>query len=183
MNLTSSLLITGEYIKKLRLERRLSQTELAKFADVSQAHVAKIESGKVDPRLSTVNKILLVLSEKEKVSKCCENIMSRVIFVRPDTPVKKVITIMKTSGFSQMPVIQNGKQLGGISEETLLHNIDRKLDKLQARDIVDKPFPIVDVSEATDMLPSLLEAHPAVLVAERGRITGIITKSDLLGLR
>jgi len=175
--------VKGEYIKKMRLEMGMSQVELARLADVSQAHVAKIESGKVDPRLSTVNKILLILSQGEKKKKCCGELMSRVIAVRPDTSVKKVIALMKASGFSQVPVIENGRQLGGISEETLLHNMDKKLDKLQARDIVDKPFPIVDISEATDMLPPLLEAHPAVLVAERGRITGIVTKSDLLGLR
>jgi len=176
-------LITGEYIKKLRMERGLSQTELAKLADVSQAHVAKIENSKVDPRLSTVNKILIVLHEKEKVKKCCRDVMSKVMSVRPETPVKKVIAIMRASGFSQMPVIEKGIQIGEISEETLLHNMDRKLEKLQAKDIIDRPFPVVDAGDSTETLPPLLDAHPAVLVAEKGRITGIITKSDLLGLK
>ncbi len=176
-------LITGEYIKKLRIERGLSQTELAKFADVSQAHVAKIEGGKVDPRLSTVNKILVVLHEKEKVKQCCRDVMSKVMSVRPETPVKKIIAIMRASGFSQVPVIERGIQIGEISEETLLHNMDRKLEKLQAKDIIDRPFPVVDAGDSTETLPQLLDAHPAVLVAERGRITGIITKSDLLGLK
>lgn len=176
-------LVTGEFIKKLRLERGLSQTELAKFADISQAHVAKIENGKVDPRLSTVNKILLVLSEKEKIAKRCADIMSRVIAVRPETPVKKVIAIMKSSGFSQMPVIEGGRQIGGISEETLLHNMDRKLEKLQAKDIAEEGFPMVDANDRTDVILPLLESHPAVLVSDRGKIVGIITKSDLLGMK
>jgi len=176
-------LITGEHLKKLRMERGLSQTEVARFADISQAHVAKIESGKVDPRLSTVNKILLVLSKKERISKTCGDIMSRVIFVRPDTPVKKVITIMRSSGFSQLPVIQNGRHLGSISEETLLRNVDRKLERLHVKDIMDKPFPIVDAKDSVDVIPALLEVRPAVIVAERGKMVGIITKSDLLGMK
>jgi predicted transcriptional regulator len=176
-------LVNGEYLKKLRLERGLSQTEVARFADISQAHVAKIESGKVDPRLSTVNKMLLVLSKRERISRTCGEIMSRVIFVKPDTPVKKVIDVMRSSGYSQMPVMQKGLQLGSISEETLLHNMDRKLGRLRARDIMDRPFPIVDSRDAVDSMPPLLDTHPAILVSEKGKIVGIITKSDLLSAR
>ncbi len=175
--------ISGEYLKKLRLERGLSQTEVARFADISQAHVAKIESGKVDPRLSTVNKILLVLSKKERLARTCGEIMSRVIFVRPDTPVRKVISIMKSSGFSQLPVIEKGAHLGSVSEETLLHHMDRKLERLCARDIMDRPFPIVDSGDSVEVIPPLLDTHPAVLVSEKGKIAGIITKSDLLGMK
>jgi predicted transcriptional regulator len=175
--------ITGEYIKKLRTERGLSQTELANLAGISQAHIAKIESGKVDPRLSTVNKILLVLSEKEKASKRCGDIMSRVMSVRPDIPARKVAVLMKSSGFSQVPVMHAGVQLGSISEETLLRNMDRNLERLQAKDIMDNPFPVVDVGETIEILPSLLDAHPAVLVSEKGRVRGIITKSDLLAIK
>jgi len=51
----------------------LTQKKLAEMAGVSQAHVAKIEQGKVDPRLSTVNKILVVLTEG-KQKKCTDTI-------------------------------------------------------------------------------------------------------------
>jgi predicted transcriptional regulator len=175
--------VSGEYIKKLRAERGLSQTELARLAGVSQAHVAKIENGNVDPRLSTVNKILVVLSKKESVAKRCGEVMSRVMFAGTETPVKKIVAIMKSSGFSQIPVIEKGTQLGSISEETLLHNIGRKLGMLHAKDIMDRPFPIVDSSESIEIIPSLLEAHSAVLVSEKGKIVGILTKSDLLGMK
>lgn len=49
-------------IKKMRIEAGLTQNELARMIGVSQAHIAKIENEKVDPRLSTINKILQVLS-------------------------------------------------------------------------------------------------------------------------
>jgi predicted transcriptional regulator len=174
--------VTGDHIKKLRVERGLSQTELARLADISQAHIAKIENEKVDPRLSTVNKILLILSKREKIVKCSE-VMSRVMSVRPETPVKKIITIMRSSGFSQLPVIERGRQVGTISEATLLHNMDRNLEHMEAKDILDKPFPVVDTDETIDILPTLLDIHPAVLVSEKGRIRGIITKSDLLSTK
>lgn len=176
------MIVTGEYIKKLRTERGLSQTELAKLANISQAHIAKIENEKVDPRLSTVNKILLILSKREKIVRCSE-VMSRVMSVRPETPVKKIIAVMKSSGFSQLPVLEGERQVGVISEATLLHNMDKNLDHMEAKDILDKPFPVVDSSDTIEILPPLLDIHPAVLVSEKGRIRGIITKSDLLGMK
>lgn len=180
--ITGENIITGDYIRKLRIEKGLSQAELAKLAGISQAHVAKIENDKVDPRLSTVNRILLILSKRENATKC-GGIMSRLIFVKPQTPVKNVITIMRSSGFSQVPVLENGRQIGVISEATILHNMDKNLNNLEAKDILDKPFPVVDSEDTVDILPPLLDIHPAVLVSERGRIQGIITKSDLLGIK
>lgn len=174
-----NMFITGDYIRKLRIERGLSQIELARLAGISQAHVAKIENEKVDPRLSTVNKILLILSKREKVTKCSD-IMSRIMSVRPEIPVKKLIDIMRSSGFSQVPVIEKGMQIGTISESTLLRNMHKNLDHLEAKDIIDKPFPIVHSEDTIDILPSLLDIHPAVLVSDKGKILGIITKSDLL---
>lgn len=173
------MILTGEYIRRLRNERGLSQTELAKLANISQAHIAKIENEKVDPRLSTVNKILIILSKKEKIVKCSE-VMSRVMSIKPETPVKKIVTIMKSSGFSQLPVIERGRQVGVISEATLLRNMDKNFEHLEARDILDRPFPVVDSEETIEILPPLLDIHPAVLVSEKGKIKGIITKSDLL---
>lgn len=48
-------------IRSMRFRKGLSQTGLARMAGISQAHVAKIEMGKVDPRLSTMTRILMVL--------------------------------------------------------------------------------------------------------------------------
>jgi len=68
-------------IKRLRQKVGLSQTALAKKAGVSQAHIAKIESGKVDPRFSTVEKILQCLKEEEKDH--CNNIHDHHHLWRP----------------------------------------------------------------------------------------------------
>jgi len=48
-------------IAKLRLERGLSQAELARQARTSQSYIARLEQGKVDPQISTVQKIAAVL--------------------------------------------------------------------------------------------------------------------------
>jgi predicted transcriptional regulator len=176
-------IVTGDYIKRLRKERGLSQTELAKLANISQAHIAKIEKERVDPRLSTINRILSVLKKMEKKLACKDIMCKEIIFAKPNTPVKKIITIMKSAGISQLPVFDRKHQVGSVRETTLLHNIDRNLNFLIAKEVMDKPFPVVSSDDSIDILPSLLDFHPAVLVSEKGRIRGIITKSDLLGMR
>jgi predicted transcriptional regulator len=177
------MIITGEVLKRMRTEARIPQTELARLAGVSQAHIAKIENDKVDPRLSTVNKILFVL-EKRKHSFVCGDIMNKqIISAKPEDPVPKIISIMKSSGISQIPIMHEGEQVGSVRESTLIHNSDKNLKFLNVSDIIDKPFPVVNVDDPVEILPSLFDFHPAVLVAENGRIKGIITKTDLLELR
>ena len=174
------MIITGHYIKHLREEQGYSQQELAKLAGVSQAHVAKIESEKVDPRLSTVNRIMDVLIRGRK-KPTCRSIMKRnIISASPDESVFNLIKTMKKLGISQVPVLSNGQNIGSIRETTIMHNAHKRLKLLQARDIIDEPFPVVNATDSTEILPGLLEYHPAVLVQEKGKIRGIITKSDLL---
>lgn len=51
----------GERIKFIRINRHLSQKDLAKIAKVSQATVAQIETGRKDPSLNTLRKIATAL--------------------------------------------------------------------------------------------------------------------------
>lgn len=179
------MIITGKYIRQLRKESGLSQAELARLAKVSQAHIAKIEGEKVDPRLSTANRILFILRTRKSSGKAkCSEIMHRqVVSVGPDDPVHKAIKTMHRMGISQMPVMRGHVQIGSIGETTIMRNFDRNIKRLRVRDLIDRPFPMVDAADTIDILPGLLDAHGAVLVAEKGRIKGIITKSDLLAVK
>ena len=71
--------------------------------------------------------------------------------------------------------------MGSISDTTVMRNFGRSMKRLIVRDILDRPFPIVHSTDPVQMLPALLDFHPAVLVSSRERISGIITKSDLIG--
>ncbi|MEM2850330.1 MAG: helix-turn-helix domain-containing protein [Candidatus Bathyarchaeia archaeon] len=66
-------LITPEDIRRLRKLFKLTQRELAIRAGVSQSLIARIEAGTVDPRLSTLGKIMRVLTapEHQKNSERC----------------------------------------------------------------------------------------------------------------
>ena len=47
----------GKSVRKLRIERFMSQAELSKAAGVSPAHLGRIERNEHDPHLSTIRKI------------------------------------------------------------------------------------------------------------------------------
>ena len=172
------MIITGEYIRKTRESLGLSQERLAKLAKVSQAHIAKIENNKVDPRLSTVNSILSVL-EKRKMKRRCINFMKKPVYVNPDTPLKDVITIMKTKNISQLPVMKDGKLVGSIKEVTIIENVHAGYD-MPVGQIMDGPFPVIDANENIEVAKAILDFSQAVMVSKKGSIVGIITRADLL---
>jgi predicted transcriptional regulator len=173
-------MITGKYLKSLREKAGLSQTELASLANISQAHIAKIETERVNPRLSTVNTLLSVLQKKEKVVTCGDVMSKKVIPVRPGDTVKKAIGIMRNFDISQLPVMERDSVMGSVTESTIINNMGKNPAYVKVRDIMDAPFPIVSEEDSTDILPDLLGLRQAVLVSRKGKITGIITKFNLL---
>ena len=47
----------GENLRKLRLKRNFSQGDLAKKLEVDRAYISNIENGRMNPTLSTLEKI------------------------------------------------------------------------------------------------------------------------------
>ena len=54
----------GKKLREIRLERGLSQEELAELADIHEKHISKIETGLFKPNFKTLNKILKALNLK-----------------------------------------------------------------------------------------------------------------------
>jgi len=172
-------MITGSLIKKMRIDAGLTQKRLAEIAGVSQAHVAKIEQGNVDPRLSTVNRIMRVLTEGKQ--KKCGDIMTKgVLFAKPNDNILKISDAMMRHAISQMPLISGSKIIGTITEETIIKNLRSNLAEERAKNVMEKALPIVQEETSIDIVRSLLEKNQGVMVAKGKEILGIITRSDLL---
>ncbi|RLE95106.1 MAG: XRE family transcriptional regulator [Thermoprotei archaeon] len=181
-----SSLPTPQYIRSLRKKAGLTQKEVARRAGVSQSLIARIEAGTVDPRLSTLRKILAVLEEAlEKLPKARDVMKSPVITVNEDDPVKKAAKIMWDNGISQIPVLdKHGRVIGTIFEDniinSLLSNKESTLFK-PVKEIMGPVLPIVPPSETVDNVTQLLaKGVPAVLVMDGDKLLGIITKSDII---
>jgi predicted transcriptional regulator len=177
-------------LKELRRMRKivgLTQEELAHRAEISQSMIAKMESGSLNPSYEVVRRIFHILYsiEHRNQTKAYE-IMSSVIYVKTEDTIRHVFELMKEKDISQVPVLtQDRKNVGSITEQTLL---DIMLTGQTLKEISDNPvesimndeFPVISRSISLDAITSLLRFSSAVLVSEKGIITGIITKADLI---
>ncbi|HWS88584.1 MAG TPA: pyridoxal-phosphate dependent enzyme [Pyrinomonadaceae bacterium] len=106
----------------------------------------------------------------------------RVLSVAPDDTVSAALTQMDKHGVTQLPVVEEGKSVGSVRENRLLAKVlgDRDLLGADISQVMEPAFPVVDVDATSAEVTRLLRRHPAVLVEEFGRITGIITRHDML---
>jgi predicted transcriptional regulator len=105
-----------------------------------------------------------------------------MIAVRSDDLVSAALAKMNEMGLSQVPVIDDGKPVGSLRENHLLSTVfnDRELLDAPVSKVMEKSFPVVDVDDDVNLVSRKLRTSPAVLIEEYGRITGIITRLDLL---
>ena len=173
------MVITGTMLKKLRIESGLTQKKLAELAGVSQAHISKIELRKVDPRLSTVNRILEVLTEGKK-RKCKDVMIKGVLFAKLNESILKVSEVMMKHAISQMPVLSGNRLVGTITEESIIRNLSSNIANKKVKNIMAPPLPTVSEETTIDAIRPFLERHQGILIAREREIVGIITRSDLL---
>jgi len=184
--LAEASLPTPEDVRKLRRAAGLTQKELAERAAVSQSLVARIEGGSVDPRLSTLKKILTAISTT-KQQKVAKEIMHKpVISIEVSAPVREAVDLMREFNISQMPVLKNGKIVGSIQETTLLRRIllsdnPEKIFNELIEEIMEEVFPTIGSSTGlTEIMHLLARGAPAIIVTERDKPIGIITKIDVV---
>ncbi|TQD23430.1 CBS domain-containing protein [Methanolobus vulcani] len=176
-----------EELKQKRIDLGLTQSDLAKRAGVSQPLIARIEAGDVDPRLSTLRKIIDVFNDIEKEDIFLKDIMNRdLISVDPDDSIDKAASIMEKYNISQIPVIQNGISVGSISENMIVRSMSNKkaseVSHMKIGDIMGDSFPTLSPGTDIKTASYMLEKHPAVLVLEKGHVAGVVTKHDILKL-
>lgn len=171
-----------EEVKKIRKKLGMTQTELANRANVSQSLIAKIESGRIDPTYTKTKRIFAALSDLEKKEEVkAEQLMtSRIISIPPYASIKEAIDKMKKSQISQLPVMEDNKLVGLVTESTILDALLNSKGK-NVKDVMQESPPIVPKTTSVQVISNLLKHYPMVLVSEEGKLVGLITKSDLLG--
>ena len=107
---------------------------------------------------------------------------STLVAAAPDDRVSEVIARMDELGLTQVPVLEEGRVVGSVRENRLLGKIVKNRELLEApvREVMEGSFPVVDVDASAAEVLGHLQSSPAVLVEEYGRITGIITRHDVL---
>ena len=108
-----------------------------------------------------------------------------LVSVGPEDLVSDALQLMNTQGLSQLPVLEEGKSVGSLREGRLISKIlsNRELLQSPVSDLMDLPFPVVNEGIEVERATKYLKNSPAVLIEEYGRITGIITRYDVLDIQ
>ena len=159
------------------------QTVVVLFADTGYKYLSKIyddawmmDNGFADSSTLSVNALLT-----HKTINVPELLMAQ-----PDDTVRTALNRMLDFNISQMPVMRDGAQIGGLEEHRLMARV---LDDQTAMDqpvesTMGSGFPVVEHDHTLEQVRNYItkDRVPAVLVAKDAKLIGIITKSDLLGL-
>ncbi|MEP6913495.1 MAG: pyridoxal-phosphate dependent enzyme [bacterium] len=107
---------------------------------------------------------------------------ANVISVEPNARVSDALAMMSEMSVTQIPVLEDGRSVGSLRESRVLSKVlmNRELLESPVSEVMDASFPTVDVDAGINDVTKKLQSHQAVLVEEYGRITGIITRHDVL---
>lgn len=113
-----------------------------------------------------------------------QNSPQNLVFVSPDDTIGEALNRMNENGVTQIPVLDDNKSVGSLRESRVLAKLLANADLISAKvsETMDESFPAVDVDTSLAHIKSKLQQSPAVLIEEFNRITGIITRSDVLEL-
>ncbi|MGH7678230.1 MAG: pyridoxal-phosphate dependent enzyme, partial [Gemmatimonadaceae bacterium] len=106
-----------------------------------------------------------------------------IVSVTAGQTVRQALRLMRLHDVSQLPVMDGANCVGSVSDWSLSARSleDTKLLDVTLSEVMDAPFPTVDDQQAAETVAKVLsKSNPAVLVRTNGRVTGIVTRSDLL---
>jgi len=106
-----------------------------------------------------------------------------VVSVTPGATVRQALRLMSLHDVSQLPVMDGPNCVGSVSDWSLSAKSldDAKLLDATVGQVMDGPFPIVDIDQTVDGVAKLLsKSNPAVLVRSNGHVQAIVTRSDML---
>jgi cystathionine beta-synthase len=166
----------------LRVARTLDETGLVVFivCDTGEHYLTKHHSDEwmKEKQLLEPQKITAGLISGTKG----EYAPKSLVAASPEDRVADILSKMNERGLSQLPVLDDGQPVGSLRENRLLTKVleNRELLESSVRDVMEPSFPVLDVDAQAAEVKQHLQNYPAVLVAEYGRIIGIITRHDVL---
>ncbi|MBK9154993.1 MAG: pyridoxal-phosphate dependent enzyme [Chloracidobacterium sp.] len=109
---------------------------------------------------------------------------TELLFVSPSDTVAAALEKMNECGVTQLPVLEDHHSVGSLRESRVLTKLlqDRDLLESPVAKIMDESFPVIEPDANLTDIKKKLQKAPALLIEDFKRITGIITRSDVLDL-
>lgn len=169
-------------LKHIRRKIGVTQVDLAKKSGVSQSLIAKIESGKLDPTYSKAQQIIQAVQflSGQREPTAADIMQPRIISVKSTTFVKEVVKKLKQHDISQMPVIDDNKIVGLVTESSLLNSLLDGQQHTQVEETMAEAPPTISGSAGASVVSDLLKHFPLVMIAEKGKLLGVVTKADVI---
>jgi cystathionine beta-synthase len=107
----------------------------------------------------------------------------QVITLDVDDKVARATTLFKEHGISQMPVLDQGKLAGILTESDLLHHlVSGRVDKdTIVAELMERKVATVALRASSSELPRIFERGEVALVVDDDRkVLGLLTKMDLI---
>ncbi len=107
----------------------------------------------------------------------------KVICLTPDDTLERAADTLVEHGISQVPVVDNGQMAGAVHEITIMRALHQGLApaSVRLREIMARPLAQVDEAVLLEEVYRLLLAgNTAVVVTREGRMSGIVTRTDLM---
>jgi len=166
----------------MQIARDLDETAVIVFivCDTGEHYLSKHHSDEwmKEKRLLEPQKITAGLINETKSEKAPHILIS----ASPNERIADVLAKMNEHGITQIPVLEDGQSVGSLRENRVLARVLSNRDLLESpiNEVMEKGFPVVDVDASAAEVTHQLQSSPAVLIEEYGRITGIITRHDVL---
>ena len=168
----------------LKVAKDLTENDLVVFivCDTGEHYLTKHHSDEwmKEKLMLEPQKITASLIAETKSQNSPQNLVS----VSPAETVSEALNLMNSFGVTQIPVLEDNKSVGSLRESHVLAKLlaDRELMNAKVSEVMEDSVPIVDVDTSLAKVKSKLQKAPAVLIEDFKRITGIITRSDVLEL-
>jgi cystathionine beta-synthase len=89
---------------------------------------------------------------------------------------------LRNAGFSQLPVMEDGRLVGVLTEDAILRYVFGRPDLMHApvRDAMQSAFIQIDKDTTVNNLVAMLQVQPYAAVVDDDQFLGLITRSDVL---
>jgi predicted transcriptional regulator len=102
-----------------------------------------------------------------------------VVSVAPDDSVREAIDVMVEAGYSQLPVVRDGRPEGIISNSDIRQLDSDNAGELPVADAMREAITTVEPAATLDEVNAHLNHQDAVMVVADGQLKGIITEADV----